>query len=267
MVQFKMKGSIRNKIASLLFLCISLAIVFFIFQNVDRTRQVTRVPVLNKPVIYGQLITEEDIREIEIGIYNMPSKLLTKKSDIAGRYAASDLMADRYIYQEDLLAVKPATTIKEIIQQGAVAVETDLIKCVGGLPSAGDYVKVDIVYRGTDGGRAYVESPAELQRVKILAVKNPSGDYVEQAENKKESTAFSGSKDVKPGLIIFDASPVQELKLLAGAYSGVLHMVLLPQDQQGPDLHIPAAPAAPPEAEGEAPSESPQWFPPEASQP
>lgn len=267
MLQFKMKGSIRNKIASLLFLCISLGIVFLIFQNVDRTRQVTRVPVLSKPVLYGQLITEDDIREIEIGIYNMPDKLLTRKSDIAGRYAASDLMADRYLYQEDLLAVKPATTIKEIIRHGAVAVETDLIKCVGGLPVAGDYVKVDIVYRGTDGGQAYVESPAELQRVKILAVKNPSGDYVEQGEGKKESGAFSGSKDIKPGLIIFDASPVQELKLLSGAYSGVLHLVLLPQDQQGPDLPAPVAPSAPPEASPDVPAESTQWFPPEAVQP
>lgn len=249
MLQFKMKGSIRNKIASLLFFLISLAIVFFIFQNVNKTRQVIQVPVLNKPVLYGQLITDDDLKEIEVGIFNMSDKLLQKESDVAGKYAASNLQPDRYLYKEDLLAVKPATTIKEVIQHGAVAVETDLIKCVGGLPEAGDYVKVDIIYKSPDGSAAYVESPPELKKVKILAVKNPSGEYVENAENKKDGSAFSSSKDLKPGLVLFDVTPAQEVKLLSGVYSGVLHLVLLPADQQEPKtVAAPPAPAVSPTA-------------------
>ncbi len=248
MLQFKMKGSIKNKLASLLFFLISLTIVFFIFQNVNKTRQVILVPVLSKPVLYGQLITSEDMKEIEVGIFNMSDKILRKTPEVVGKYAAANLLPDRYLYKEDLLAVKPATTIKEVIKNGAVAVETDLIKCVGGLPEAGDFVKVDIIYKNPDGGVAYVESPEELRRVKILAVKNPSGEYVENAENKKEGSAFSGSKDLKPGLVLFDVTPPQEIKLLAGVYSGVLHMILLPPNQQeakaGGKQTAPVAPPA-----------------------
>lgn len=247
MLQFKMKGSIRNKLASLFFFLLSLAIVFFIFQNVNRTRQVILVPVLNKPVQYGELITADDLKEIEVGIFNMSAKLLRTEKEVVGKYAAVNLYPERYLYQEDLLAVKPATTIKEIIQNGAVAVETDLIKCVGGLPEAGDYVKVDIIYKGPDGGIAYVESPEELKKVRILAVKNPSGEYVENVESKKDGSAFSGSKDVKPGLVLFDVTASQELKLLSGAYSGVLHLVLLPSTQQEKEAPVilPPSPAAP----------------------
>ncbi len=249
MLQFKMKGSIRNKLASLFFFLLSLVIVFFIFQNVNKTRQVIHVPVLNKAVQYGQLITAEDLKEIEVGIFNMPDKILCKEAEVAGKYAGANLQPERYLYKEDLLVVKPATTIKEIIKNGAVAVETDLIKCVGGLPEAGDFVKVDIIYKGPDGGIAYVESPEELKKVRILAVKNPSGEYVENAENKKDGSAFSGSKDLKPGLILFDVTSSQELKLLAGAYSGVLHLILLPPEQQekaGSPAVVPQPPVAAP---------------------
>lgn len=179
----------------------------------------------------------------------MPDKILCKEAEVAGKYAGANLQPERYLYKEDLLAVKPATTIKEIIKNGAVAVETDLIKCVGGLPEAGDFVKVDIIYKGPDGGIAYVESPEELKKVRILAVKNPSGEYVENAENKKDGSAFSGSKDLKPGLILFDVTSSQELKLLAGAYSGVLHLILLPPEQQekaGSPAVVPQPPVAAP---------------------
>lgn len=232
MFPFKMKGSIKNKLASLFFFLISLAIVFFIFQNVNKTRQVILVPVLNKPMTYGQLITTDDLKEIEVGIFNISDKILRKETAVVGKFAATNLLPDRYLYQEDLLTVKPATTIKEVIKSGAVAVETDLIKCVGGLPEAGDYVKVDIIYKGTDGSTVWVESPEELKKVKILAIKNPSGEYVENAQSKKDDSAFSGSKDLKPGLILFDVTPAQEIKLLSGAYSGVLHLILLPSNQQ-----------------------------------
>lgn len=256
MFQFKMKGSIKNKLASLLFFLISLGIVFFIFQNVNKTRQVILVPVLNKPVVYGQLITSEDLKMIEVGIFNMSDKILRNETEVASKFAAGNLLPDRYLYKEDILAVKPATTIKEVIKSGAVAVETDLVKCVGGLPEAGDYVKVDIIYKGTDGSTAWVDSPIELKKVKILAIKNPSGDYVENAESKKDGTAFSGSKDLKPGLILFDVTAAQELKLLSGAYSGILHLILLPPDQQDKKEKVPpVAPEVPavPEATGNSP--------------
>lgn len=233
MFQFKMKGSVKNKLASLFFFLISLGIVFLIFQNVNKTRQVILVPVLNKAVLYGQLITVDNLKEIETGIFNMSDKILRKTPEVAGKYAATNLLPDRYLYKEDLLAVKPATTTKEIIKSGAVAVETDLIKCVGGLPEAGDYVKVDIITKSPDGDVVTVESPMELRKVKILVIKNPSGEYIENEDVKNDGSAFSGSRDLKPGLVLFDVTPEQESKLLTGAYSGTLHLILLPPDQQG----------------------------------
>lgn len=244
MQSFKLKGSLKNKLASVLFLMISLAIVFFIFQNVSRTRQVIMVPVLNKAVTYGQGITSEDVKMIEVGIFNMSDKIIRTDSEVVGKFAAANLQPDRYLYKEDLLTVKPATTVKEIIKSGAVAVETDLIKCVGGLPEAGDYVKVDIIYKGQDGS-VYVDSPEELKRVKILALKNPSGDYVGNVDNKKDSGSFAGSNDAKPGIILFDVTPQQENRLLSGAYSGTLHLVLLPMDQQEKNGVKPVVPAPP----------------------
>jgi len=242
-VKFRFKGSIRNKLASVGFMTLSFIIVAMIYQNVSQTRQVTMVPVLTKSVTYGQAITADNVEMKEIGIFNMNKDLIRKKDDVIGHFASSALNADRYLYKEDMLSVKPATTLKEMVSKGGLAVTTDLVKCVGGLPSPGDYVKVDVIHKSTGDGSVYVDQPPVLSRVKILAIKNPSGDYIENAENKKDGS-FGMSQDSKPGLVIFDATPEQESQLLAGQYSGELHMVLLPYDQQDHTSQKPIVPAA-----------------------
>jgi len=229
MAKFKIKGSIKSKILSLVFLLISVGIVFAIFNNVQKTRQIVLVPALNKNIEYGEIISEGDVKMVEVGVYNMPGQIIRKKTDIVGHYASMQLHKDRYVYQEDLLNDKPALTIKEQINESAVAIETDLIKCVGGVPEAGDYVRIAIIRVG-DG--VQVERPEVLSKVRILAMQNSNGKYLKDVRGKKENSFTGTQETVRPSLILFDVSAEQEVKLLEGLYSGTLHMILHNEENQ-----------------------------------
>lgn len=235
MANFKIKGSIKSKLLSFLFLLISISIVFAIFTNVKKTRQIVLVPAINKDIEYGEIISDADIKMVEVGVYNMPGKIIREKDTIVGHYASMQLHKDRYVYEEDLLTVKPALTIKEQIANSAVAIETDLIKCVGGVPEAGDYVRIAIIKTDTD---IIVERPKELSKVKILAIQNSNGKYIKDVRSKKESSFTGAQETVRPSLILFDVTPIQEVKLLEGLYSGTLHLILHSEENQNKEFIV-----------------------------
>ncbi len=233
MGKLKIKGSLKNKLVSFLFLVISLGIVYAIIHNVQQTREVEYVPVLNREVLALELITEDDIKMMEIGAFNMPDEIVKVKEDMIGKYAARTLIADRYLYKEDFESQKPQITAQERIKGGALAVETDLIKCAGGLPNEGDNVKVNIIVKGRENG-VEIKQFDELSKVKILAIKDSVGAYIKKDSSSANDSGGFGTtqRDSKPAMIIFDVTPEQEILLLKGLYSGQLHLVMLPMEEQ-----------------------------------
>lgn len=229
----RLKGSFKNILFSVLFLTISIALAAYIYVGSAKTRKIIKVPVLRDNIKIGQEIKESDIANKEIGQFRIDKKIVRSKEDIVGKYAVREILSGRYIYEDDISRIKPAVKVEEKIQYGAVAVTTDLNKCVGGIPRAGDYVKVKIIKKKLDSSSDIdVIQYEELNKVRILAIKNAYGDFLNNEESSKNGMAGVGSNQIKPATVIFDTKPGQEKRLLEGEYSGEIHLVLLPLDVQ-----------------------------------
>lgn len=226
------KGNFKDKLLSLFFLLIAIGITFFIYNDAKQTREEIAVPVLSRDIKVGELIRKEDIGTTIIGKYKMDTNIIKAEDELIGKYAIKDMYKGRFFYNQDISNVKPPTEIREKIVNGAIAVETDLVKCVGGIPKEGDYVKVNIVKKSDyDNSIMEVIQYPELERLKILDIKNSSSESLNTEEQKSNTSLGNSSTQAKPALVIFDVTKEQEKKLLFGQYTGNLHLVLLPKEE------------------------------------
>lgn len=226
------KGKIRDKLFSIVFFLLAIGITLYIYNDAKKTREEIAVPIINRDIKTGELIRETDIGTAIIGKYKMDSSIVTSEDELIGKYAIRDMYKGRFFYKQDISDVKPPTEIREKIVNGAIAVETDLVKCVGGIPREGDYVKVKIIKRNDyDNSVMEVIQYPELERLKILDIKNSSSESLNTDEQKNNSTIGSSSTQSKPALVIFEVTEEQERKLLLGQYTGDLHLILLPKGE------------------------------------
>ena len=82
-------------------LCVvaALAICFGVAPLVNRAKDGrTSVVRVSKTVTRGSLVTENDIETVSVGSYHIPQGVLTKPSDVVGKYATCDLYAGDYLF-------------------------------------------------------------------------------------------------------------------------------------------------------------------------
>ncbi|MCT4564978.1 MAG: RcpC/CpaB family pilus assembly protein [Maledivibacter sp.] len=230
----KLKGSFKNILISIMFLIIAVAAASYIYIGSAKTRKIVKIPVLRNNIGIGQQIKESDIVNKEIGEFKLDKDIVKSKDELIGKYALMEIFQGRYLYKDDISSIKPATKVNEKIKYGALAVTTDLNKCVGGIPGDGDYVKINIIRKKDSNNEMEIIQYKELSRVKILAIENSYGNFI-KTEAQPENGLASGSNQVKPATVVFDAKPDQEKRLLEGEYSGDIHLVPLPLAMQSED--------------------------------
>lgn len=226
-----LKGSLKDKLIAIAFLLIAIGIASYIYIDARNTKKVVEIPVINTTLNPGDKIEQKHIDLEEIGQYKLNREIIDKEENIVGKYAIKHIYKGRYVYKSDIDDNKPPVETKDKIKFGAIAVTTDLTKCVGGLPDSGDFVKVNIVRKNNkDRGRLDIVQYPELEKVKILEIKNTYGEEIKKEEDKK-SSGIGASTERKPAQVIFDATNLQQKKLLQGEYEGEIHLVLIPLNQ------------------------------------
>lgn len=229
----KFKGAIKDKIIPIVLFIIAAIIVVLIMKNAAATREVTKVPVLKRDYLIGMKILPEDIVMKEVGKHNLDKSILKSEEELAGSYALNTIKKDRLLYKDDISLAKTKSSILYDIKYGAVSVNTNLVKSVGGLPKAGDWVQVKLIKQNPQTRTVEVLSYAELEAVKLISIQDQAGDKVEHTNDaEKNGGILAADAQTKPALATFDAKPEQIEALLEGEYAGQLHMVMLPEDQQ-----------------------------------
>lgn len=213
------KGKLKDKIMIIVFLILSVGIASSIYIHASDTRQTIYVPVLNKDVSEAYLVTDDDITMKEIGAFNVDHNLVLDKNQIVGTYFIKEAVKNRLIYKDQITDQKPKTDIKHLMKYGAIAVKTNITKCVGGMPKVNDYVSISIINKN-DNNEYIVEEPEVLEHIKIISIKYKNG-----------SIAINGDKN-EPTQVIFDANEEQRKRLLQAEYGGQIHLTLLPYSLQ-----------------------------------
>ena len=233
----KFRGSMKDKIVPVILFAISLVIVVFIMRQAANTKEVIKLPVLNKSIAAGMQINETDIDMKEVGKHNLDSSVIKTKENLISTYAAKEIQKGRFIYQEDVSKEKVKSSLMYDVKSGAVSVNTNLVKSVGGIPKAGDWVQVKIVKQDPQTRKTQILSYAELEAVKLISIQSQAGSQVTH-ENSQEKNGgiLASDSELKPALATFDAKPEQVEALLEGEYGGQLHMVMLPPESQSDEI-------------------------------
>ena len=236
-------GTLKDKLVPIILLVIAGVIVFVVFSQSSKTKQTVNIPVVSNDIAAGVQIKDSDISIKEVGKYNLSSDILLKKSEIIGKYSTHDMYKGRYVFSSDITSDALKNSVIHKIKYGAVSVNTNLTKSVGGLPKPGDWVEVRIIRNNPVTRLIEVLNYEELKAIKLISIQNAAGDKVVQ-DNEKEKSIVNVSSDSveKPAVVTFDARPEQADALLEGEYGGQLHMILIPaanQDDEYQEKQMP----------------------------
>lgn len=173
-------------------LCIILAVTvtFGIAPIVNRlTSDTTSVIRLSADVKQGSQIADDEIETVEVKTDTLPAGVITQKSEVVGKYAASNLYAGDYFTASKL--TDEANTAEDMfasLNGSKVAVSITIDTFAAGLSGKlqnGDVIS--IIVTDKDTGKTTI--PAELKYVKVITtttaggidkdsvVKNDDGSY------------------------------------------------------------------------------------------
>ena len=117
-----MKGKIKNKsigskalgnrtIIGMICIVAALAICFGVAPMVNRISDgKTEVVRVKQTILRGSMITEDVVEVIDVGSYNVPEGALTKKEDVVGKFAKTDMYVGDYIFEGKLSAEEDTAT-------------------------------------------------------------------------------------------------------------------------------------------------------------
>ncbi len=183
--------------------------------------QKTKIVRVAKDIQAGEVITKDMVTTVEVGAYNLPSKLFTDPANVVGKYATADLSAGDYILPSKLSEAPAAENAYLYNLDGTRQAMSVTIKSfatgLSGKLMSGDIVSVVVAdYRQT--GETVI--PAELQYVEVISVTASTGydaNTGEKVEDEKEL----------PSTVTFLVLPEQAKILAELEQDSKLHLILV----------------------------------------
>lgn len=205
-------------------ICMVLAVVmtFAVAPLVNKlTSDTTEVVRLNTDIKQGSQITAEQLETVKVKKDTIPGGVVTNKSDIIGKYAASQLYAGDYLTETKLSGdSNTASDVLASLDGSKVAVSVTIDTFAAGLSGKlqnGDIISLIIVDKNS--GKASI--PGELKYMKVITtttaggidqdsiVKNEDGSYeipstitvLANTEQAKLLAKYEGDTDMTAALV------------------------------------------------------------------
>lgn len=224
-----MKGRLKSILIIIISLSIAIATGFYLVpKDVEKTRQTTMVVRLKENIGKGQKIKEEHLDVIEIGSYNLPKYIVNEKKEIMGKYALVPMNKGAFAirkYFQDAKIPDGAFLYENTLVDG-ISFQTDLAKCVGGIPEKGDKVRA-IIYKKAKSkdSESKVLIYDELSNLEVIKVANKNGVSIMNAKSDNDSI----NNSAVPGVVTVKANIKQQQLLVKGIYDGIIHLALRPR--------------------------------------
>lgn len=201
----------KNRTAiGILCIILAVAVTFGIAPIVNRlTSDTTSVIRLSTDVKQGSQITDDQIETVEVKTDMLPAGVITQKSEVVGKYAASNLYAGDYFTASKL--TDEANTAEDMfasLNGSKVAVSITIDTFAAGLSGKlqnGDVIS--IIVTDQDTGKTTI--PAELKYVRVITT-TTAGGIDKDAVVKNDDGSYE-----LPSTITVMAS-TEQAKLLAG---------------------------------------------------
>ena len=173
----------------------------------------------------GDPITAKDVELAEVGGFNLPDNVATKREDVIGTYAASSLYPGDYILSGKVSSTPLSSDLTlNAIPDGMVAISITVQSLAAGLSDklqSGDIIRL-YHYNDLSGTLNVVQDIPELKFVKVLSVSDSKGldiDYTKQPEEDEER--------LQTATLTVQATPEQAILLTQYENEGMLHVALI----------------------------------------
>lgn len=188
--------------------------------------KITVVQVVS-PISKGSVIKADNLSLVEVGGYGLAPGTITTLKDVAGQYAATDLVKGSELLPGNISRTPISTdTFLSSLPAGKMAVSFTVKSLANGLS---DKLQGGDIIRIYDAGSAV----PELQYVKVLAVTDSKGVDID-----KNNPVASDSDPQQSASILVMASPAQAQIISKLDDEGKIHvaLVLRGDDKQADEL-------------------------------
>lgn len=214
---------IKNRtVIGVLCILLSLVICFAITPMFNRTiSQKTEIVRVTKDIRIGDEITNDMVKAVEVGGYNMPEGVARSVEEVVGRYASADRVPGDYIIRSKV-AEEPAAENAYLYnlngEKQAISVSVKAFaNGLSGKLMSGDIVSVIAPDYRKQGSTVILP---ELQYVEVIAVTANSGYDANTGEQDGET-----EKEL-PGTVTLLVTPEQGKALAELEAEGKLHLAL-----------------------------------------
>ena len=166
----------NRTVVGIICIVVALAICFGIAPLVNRLSDgKTEIVRMIKDVPAGAMIEDSDIEVVEVGSYNLPSSVITDKSQVVGKYTMVNLMAGEYLLPGKVGDDQGnAQSILESLDSSHKAISITIGSFALGFSGkleTGDIVSI-LVY---DEEEDEMFTPSELTYVKVITTTTANG--------------------------------------------------------------------------------------------
>lgn len=215
---------IKNRtVIGVLCILLSLVICFAITPMFNRTvSQKTEIVRVMKDIRIGDEITDDMVKAVEVGGYNMPEGVARSVEEVVGRYASADLVPGDYIIRSKVAEEPTAENAYLYNLNGEKQAISVSVKAfangLSGKLMSGDIVSVIAPDYRKQGSTVILP---ELQYVEVIAVTANSGYDANTGGQDGET-----EKEL-PGTVTLLVTPEQGKALAELEAEGKLHLALV----------------------------------------
>ena len=182
---------------------------------------------VKRPIKAGALIKNEDVETVQIGIFNISSKIIRNKKSVVGKYAKTALYPEMYVVKESLsdIPVEQDLYLNDI-PDNKYAISVTVQNYAAGLSSKllrGDIVSV-VVKRKDDEGVTICEMPDSLMYMEVLSTTQESGTDKKSIKSDTDNTNSNELEKLATVTLLANKMQVAELSGYEG--EAAVHLAL-----------------------------------------
>lgn len=238
---------LKNKLfIATLCLLLSGVIVWQVKKYAESSKDTATIIKLANDIEPNVEITENMIREVEVGKFNLPAELITNKNDIIGKYSAETIHRDDILLKMKFKnkADMPDQFLYELDSgSGQVAVSVSLKTLAAGMSGKlipGDIVSV-LVYKKGDfqqgsSSEGEIIEYLDLKYVEVGAINNNKAEDLGVTKKKNSKEESTSTDTIIPATVTLLVNESQAKTLAMAENTGIIHLVFRGRGMAAVDL-------------------------------
>lgn len=206
----------NRKVIGVICVIFAALLAFLVIPGINKSKSDTvKIIKLNRDILQGTRISEDMLRETEVGKYGLPEHIVTNKEEVIGKYSNCDIKSDDIIMASKLSDYAANEKLDGIFNDGNKLVTITVSSIAAGVGNhikPGDVISV-LLYKDNT-----VETFDELRNIEIYSIENDDAKVLKESDEDDTDDNIAST-------ITLIVNEEQAKWLVYAEYSGKLHVV------------------------------------------